>query len=99
MFRNGRGGPTSTMGTPPSQNSEPFTSVPCFHQLEPVFLLFGADPKINVSIVSASDGEAAAHPSQFTSEGSAFLNHESSIGFSPKQTYLITFLFEGEVWG
>lgn len=27
VFRNGRGGPSSTMGTPPTQTGEPFTSV------------------------------------------------------------------------
>ena len=52
--------------------------------LEPVFLLFGEDLKTNVSFVSASDGEAEPHPSQFTTEGSAFLNYASSIGIVTK---------------
>ena len=28
LFRNGRGGPSNVVGTPPSQNVDPFTSVP-----------------------------------------------------------------------
>ena len=55
-----------------------------FFLLEPVFLLFGADLKTNVSFVSATDGEAESHPSQFTTEGSTFLNYGSSIRFFTK---------------
>ena len=59
------------------------------------WLLFGADVKTNVIFVSASDGQATAHPSQFTTEGSIFFNHLSWDYHQSKSYFL---LFEGEVW-
>ena len=74
LFRNGRGGPSNVVGTPPSQNVDPFTSVPArkLSLLQYWRKYWTASHDYSATILShvaAENGQASAHPCQFPSKG------------------------------
>ena len=74
LFRNGRGGPSNVVGTPPSQNVDPFTSVPAWKlsvlQYWMKYWTVSQNHSVSISsFVAAENGQASAHPSQFPTEG------------------------------
>ena len=106
------------MGTPPSQTSEPFTSVSFSHlnqffslfSLEPVILqLFSLEPvfsflvqiwKLTWALFQPRMVRRNLTPVNSPQKVLLFLIiHISFIRLSLKQNDIISFLFEGEVWG
>ena len=74
LFRNGRGGPSNVVGTPPSQNVDPFTSVLAWKlsllQYWRKYWTVSQNHSVSISsFVAAENGQASAHPSQFPTEG------------------------------